>query len=195
MSASSQVETASRLAVRQESMRRPRRDRGQQAARRGPLGHAGPSQLQRDQARMRSKKVTLREKERIVAAARAAAWAIEAIRRLSRARWPLRGELVPRAIRGGAESAAESVQRSSRPPPQGAGPGTAPSLIQRAQPDISTLLETGHFYLGLTSVIDPLAPAVSERIGDTYLRWPGSVGVSRSSMCWRVLKCPVQLDR
>ena len=31
------------------------------------------SQLQRDQARLRSKKVTLREKERIVAAARAAA--------------------------------------------------------------------------------------------------------------------------
>src|SRR5882724_8203643 len=73
-------------------------------------------------------------------------WAIDAIRRLSRARWPLRGELVPRAIRGGAESAAESAQRSIRPPPQGAGPGTAPSLIQRAQPDISTLLETGPFY-------------------------------------------------
>jgi hypothetical protein len=33
--------TASRLAVRQEPMRRPGRDRGEQAARRSPLGHAG----------------------------------------------------------------------------------------------------------------------------------------------------------
>src|SRR6267378_4112083 len=76
-------------------------------------------------------------------------WAIDAIRRLSRARWPLPGELVPRAIRGGAESAEEGAQRSNCPPPQGAGSGIAPSW-SASQPDISTLLETGHFYLGLT---------------------------------------------
>src|SRR5207237_7837017 len=37
------------------------------------------------------------------------------------------------------------------------------------------------------------AKAVSERIADTYLRWPGSVGVSRSTLCWRALRCLVQL--
>jgi hypothetical protein len=39
-----------------------------------------------------------------------------------------------------------------------AGPGTAPSLIRRAQPDISTLLETGHFYFALTK--KPFVPRI-----------------------------------
>ena len=41
-----------------------------------------------------------------------------------------RSGFVPRAIRGGAESANQGAQRSRRPPPQGADTGTAPSLIR-----------------------------------------------------------------
>src|SRR6267154_2562988 len=63
--------------------------------------------------------------------------------------WPQRSRFVPRAIRGGAESAEEGAQRSNCPPPQGAGSRIAPSW-SASQPDISTLLETGHLYLGLT---------------------------------------------
>ena len=108
------------------------------------------SQVERDKKRLASKKVTLREKERIVAA--------QLMTRPSKPspELPVADGLsevtsFPPAIRGGAESAGESAQRSSRPPPQGAGPGTAPSLIRRAQPDISTWPEGGHLYLGLTA--------------------------------------------
>jgi hypothetical protein len=49
----------------------------------------------------------------------------------------------------------EGAQRSNCPPPQGAGSGIAPCW-SASQPDISTLLETGHLYLGLT--LPPLRP-------------------------------------
>jgi hypothetical protein len=41
---------------------------------------------------------------------------IGALLEATRREWPQRGDLVPQAIRGGAESAAEGAQRSSRPP-------------------------------------------------------------------------------